>query len=259
MFFKLLDEQMKVSVITATLNGARTIEDTIRSVLSQSFKNIEYIVIDGGSNDSTLDILNNYEGRISRVISEPDNGIYDAMNKGIRIATGDIIGVLNSDDYFADDYRVEKIVDAMTSKNTESCHGDVIFIKRDNPNKIVRYWKEGQFSKWNFKIGWMPYQGTFYVKRQVFEKYGAYLDGFPLAGDYELMLRFLYKYKISTTYIPEVMLKVRTGGASKPGICNTVKMMMENSKAWKVNDLKPSPITFFLKPLRKIPQYIRRP
>jgi glycosyltransferase involved in cell wall biosynthesis len=250
---------MKVSIITVCLNSVHTIDDTIKSVLSQSFKDIEHIVVDGGSNDGTLNILSRYKGKISRIISEPDKGIYDAMNKGIKAATGDIIGILNSDDYYSDRFRIEKIVKEMTEKSVDSCHGDVVFVRRDEPDRIVRYWSEGQFSMRKFKMGWMPYHGTFYVKSKVFKQYGLYREDFPLAADYELMLRFLGKHNISTTYIPEVILKVRTGGASKPGICNTVKMTMENFRAWRVNGLKTSPVTFIFKRLRKIPQYIRRP
>jgi glycosyltransferase involved in cell wall biosynthesis len=250
---------LKVSIITAVFNSVETIEDCIRSIRSQTYPHIEHIIIDGGSTDGTLEILTKYKSKISRCISESDNGIYDAMNKGIMLATGEIIGILNSDDFYPDEFVIEKVVAALQSNSTDSCYGDVIYVHKDCPYKIVRYWKGIQFSRKKFKLGWMPHHGTFYAKKEVFEKYGVYRNDFRIAADYELMLRFLYKYGISTTYIPEVLLKVRTGGASSPSLRTTAKVIKENYKAWVVNDLNPLAVTFILKPLLKIPQYIKKP
>ena len=250
---------MKVSIITVCLNSDQTIESALDSVLSQTHKDIEYIVIDGSSTDNTMNILRKYECQITRIVSEPDNGIYDAMNKGIKIATGEIIGILNADDYYPHKRVIEEVAATISRTNSDSCYADVLYVQRNNLDKVVRYWKSGRFSKRKFKMGWMPHHGTFYVKRQVFEKYGVYRDRFPVAADYELMLRFLYKYGISTVYIPDVLLKIRTGGASKPGLLTTPKMMVENYRAWKVNGLNTSALTFILKPLRKIAQYIKNP
>jgi glycosyltransferase involved in cell wall biosynthesis len=249
---------MKISIITVCRNSAKTIEDCIKSVHAQTYPDIEHIIIDGCSTDGTIEIINNYKDKISKFISEPDQGVYDAMNKGIRLATGEIIGILNSDDYYPDEFVIEKVARVMRSNNTDSCHGDVVYVCKNHPDKIVRYWKGSQFSRKKFKMGWMPHHGTFYAKKTVFERYGVYRNDFRIAADYELMLRFLYKHRITSAYIPEVLLKVGTGGASSPGLRTTAKMIKENYRAWIVNDLNASTITFILKPLLKIPQYIKK-
>jgi len=246
---------MKVSIITVVYNGAENIEDSIRSVIGQTHKDIEYLIIDGGSTDGTLDIIRRYEHGISRVISEPDNGIYDAMNKGLEMASGDVVGILNSDDLYADTKVIEHVVEYFAEKRVDSCYGDLVYVDRRNTNIPVRHWKSGEFLKKRFRSGWMPPHPTFFVKKDVYEKYGFLNIDFPLAADYELMLRLLYKYEVSTTYIPRVLVKMRTGGTSTPGLY-TVKAVAENYKAWKVNDLNPNPITFVLKPLSKLFQYV---
>jgi glycosyltransferase involved in cell wall biosynthesis len=240
-------------------NSVATIEDTIKSVLSQCYKNIEYIVVDGGSTDGTLEILAKYQSQIAKCISEPDNGIYDAMNKGIMRSTGDIIGILNSDDFYPDKSVIEKVVRIISEKNADSCYGDAIYVKKDHPNKIVRYWKSSHFSRNKLKIGWMPQHGTFFVRKSVYTKYGLLRDDFPIAADYELILRFLYKHKIKTIYLPEILLKIRVGGISSPGIVNTSKMFVENYRACKINGLKLPLLVCVLKRLLKISQYIIRP
>jgi len=244
---------MKVTVITAVLNGVEIIEDCIKSVFSQSHKNIEHIIIDGGSTDGTLDVIKKYENKITKVISEPDNGIYDAMNKGIKAATGDIIGILNSDDFYADEAVIEDIVKAITENKTDSCYGDIVYVDRDNPDRIVRYWKAGGFDRDKFKRGWMPPHPAFFVKKEIYKRYGYLNLSFPLAADYELMLRFLYKHGVSTTYIPKVLVKMRVGGTSRPGLY-TVRAIIENYRAWKVNGLH-YPITVLLKPFSKLVQF----
>lgn len=250
---------MKVSIITVVFNGAAMIEHCINSVRAQTYADIEHIIVDGGSTDGTIEIINKYQNGKTRVTSEPDNGLYDAMNKGIMRSTGDIIGILNSDDFYPDDSVIEKVVRIMSEKNAESCYGDTIYVERDNTNKIVRYWKSSKFSRNKFKIGWMPQHGTFYVRKSIYTKYGLFRDDFPIAADYELILRFLYKHRIRTTYLPEILLKIRVGGVSRPGMVNTSKMFVENYRACKVNGLKLPLLVCFLKRLLKIPQYIIRP
>ncbi|MEC4684603.1 MAG: glycosyltransferase family 2 protein [Nitrospirota bacterium] len=247
---------MRVSIITVVYNGAENIEDSIRSVIGQTHDDIEYVIIDGGSTDGTLDIIKRYEQNIAKVISEPDNGIYDAMNKGLEVASGDVVGILNSDDLYADRTVIENVVEYFSEKNVDSCYGDLVYVDRHNTNVPVRHWKSGEFLKHRFRNGWMPPHPTFFVKRDVYRKYGFLNIGFPLAADYELMLRFLYKHEVSTTYIPRVLVKMRTGGTSTPGLY-TVRAVAENYKAWKVNDLNPNPITFVLKPLSKLLQYVQ--
>ncbi len=250
---------MKISIITVVLNNEKTIGDAIKSVLSQCYENIEYIIVDGGSTDDTLGIIGKYAKNISRFISEPDKGIYDAMNKGINLATGDVVGVLNSDDLYIDNLVIDKVVHAISEKHVDSSYADAIYVRRNDVNKTIRYWKSSPFSKMQFRIGWMPQHATFFARRCLYEKYGAFRTDLPIAADYELMLRFLYKYGISTTYIPEVLVKIRTGGKSAPNPSIVIRNMLENHKAWEVNGLSTSPITFILKPLLKLPQYFKRP
>ncbi len=246
---------MRVSIITVVYNGAENIEDSVRSVIGQTHKDIEYLVIDGGSTDGTLDILRRYEDGITKIVSEPDNGIYDAMNKGLGMASGDIVGILNSDDLYADNRVIENVVEHFSEKRVDSCYGDLVYVDRRNTNIPVRHWKSGEFVRNRFRSGWMPPHPTFFVKRDVYDKYGFLNIDFPLAADYELMLRLLYRYEVSTTYIPRVLVKMRTGGTSTPGLY-TVRAVAENYKAWKVNNLNPNPITFVLKPLSKLFQYV---
>jgi len=247
---------MKVSIITVVFNGVRMIEDCIKSVTRQTYPNIEHTVIDGGSTDGTVETVERYSDRIAKFISEPDNGMYDAMNKGIKAATGDIIGILNSDDFYVDEHVIEDIVRTITENKTDSCYGDIVYVDRDIPDKIVRIWNAGEFRKDKFKKGWMPPHPAFFVKKKIYEQYGYLNLSFPLAADYELMLRFLYKYKVSTTYIPKVLVKMRAKGTSKPGTY-TLRTMVENYKAWKVNNLN-YPITMLLKPFSKISQFLIR-
>ena len=244
---------MKVSIITTVLNSAHTIGDCILSVISQNFNNIEYIVIDGGSNDGTIDIIKKYEDKITRWISEKDNGIYDALNKGIRLATGDIIGFLHSDDLYYDNNVISDVVEVFTDSKVDSCYGDLVYVDRNNTDRLIRYWKAGTYKRSSFKYGWMPPHPTFFCKRDVYEKYGLFNLSFPLAADYELMLRFLYKYEVSTEYIQKVLIKMRVGGTSRPG-SYTLKSVIENYRSWKVNGLNYPP-TMLLKPFSKIKQY----
>jgi len=246
----------KVSIITVVLNNRSCIENCIQSIIHQTYPNIEYIIIDGGSSDGTIDVIRKHEKTISTWISEPDRGIYDAMNKGITRSNGDVIGILNSDDLYADERVIEKVMNCFSRTQSDSCYGDLIYVERNNINKNPRYWKSNNYRKENFKLGWMPPHPTFFVRHEIYEKYGAFNLNFPLAADYELMLRFLYKEGISASYIPEVLVKMRTGGNCRPGLVNTLNNMAENYRAWKVNGLKLNPLTFVLKPLSKTVQYL---
>ena len=245
---------MKVTIITAAYNSEKTISACIESVASQTYPRMEHIIIDGGSKDSTLSIIRQYRSKIAYWVSEPDEGMYDAMNKGIQAATGDLVGILNSDDVYADNYVVEKVVETISDNNVDSCYGDLVYVDRINADKVIRYWKSGCFYRRKFRRGWMPPHPTFFVKKSIYEKYGSLNTDFPLAADYELMLRFLYKYEVSTAYIPEILIKMRTGGTSNPW-SYTAKAVFENYRSWKINNLNPKLITFALKPLSKILQF----
>lgn len=247
----------KISIITVVRNGAAAIRDCIESVGGQSYP-AEHIIIDGGSTDGTLDIVNNYVSSISKIISEPDNGIYDAMNKGITLANGDVIGILNSDDFYAHSDVLAKVALAFEDKDVDSCYGDLVYVQPTDTNRVIRYWYSGPYNMHRFYQGWMPPHPTFFVRRCVYEKHGLFNPGLGSAADYELMLRFLVKHKITITYIPEVMVKMRSGGVSNTSLKNRLKGNYMDRVAWKVNALRPYPWTLLLKPVSKIPQYFRK-
>lgn len=249
---------MKVSIITAVLNNKELIEACMQSVLAQTYRNIEYIIIDGGSADGTLEVIKKHENKIAKWISEPDKGIYDALNKGIRLAQGEIIGFLHADDVYADDKAIEKVADIFTKYNVDSCYGDLLYVDKNNPEKIIRYWKSDPYKEGLFRKGWMPPHPTFFVKRKIYGKYGSFNADFKIAADYELMLRFLEKHKISAFYIPEVLIKMRIGGASNRSLRNLIIKTTEDYKAWKVNNLNKCFYTIPFKNLSKIPQFFRK-
>jgi len=247
-----------VSIITTVLNSRETIEDTIKSVLNQYYPNIEHIIVDGGSIDGTIEVINKYRKKISKFISEKDKGIYDGMNKGIRMAGGEIIGILNSDDIYASDNVIEEVVKTMEESNADCCWGDLVYVDTKDTNKIIRYWKSSEYEPGKFRKGWMPPHPAFFVRKWVYEKYGTFNLNFPISADYELMLRFLEKYKIKTCYISQVMVKMRIGGQSNKSIINIIKANLECYRAWRLNGLKINPLRILLKPLFKIPQYFGR-
>jgi len=250
---------MKVSIITVTLNNAEYIETCIQSVINQDYRNIEYILIDGGSTDGTLDIIKNYDSKISKWISEHDDGIYDAINKGIGLATGDVIGVLHSDDFYINDKVVEIVVKQISNRNVDSCYGSLVYVDRDDDEKTIRYWKSNRYQDGLFRKGWMPPHPTFFVRREVYDKYGIFNLAMGSAADYELMLRFIYKHRVSTTYIPEVLVKMRAGGESNKTLSNRLKANHMDRMAWKVNGLKPPLFLSLTKPLSKVNQWFIKP
>ena len=252
---------MKVSIITACFNEEKTIKYTIESVLTQNYDNIEYIIVDGASTDGTINVVRQYEKQIAKIISEPDNGIYDALNKGINLASGDVIGFLHADDIYAHANVIKNVAQCIERENADSCYGDLIYIDKKNSEKIIRYWKSCAYERDLFKKGWMPPHPTFFVKRWVYENYGRFDTSFKIAADYEIMLRFLYKYNISTCYIPEVLVKMRVGGISNRNLKNMVRKSLEDYRAWRINKQDPSDAgisTIVMKNFSKIPQFFRR-
>ena len=248
---------LKISIITSVYNNKETIAEAIESVLSQTYENIEYIVVDGASTDGTVEIVEQYADRIGTFVSEPDRGIYDGLNKGIALATGDVVGFLHSDDLFEDEYVVEKIARAFESSGAESIYGDLTYVTKENTGKVVRYWKSGQFSYAKLKRGWMPPHPTFYVKRDVYERYGVFDTTFKIAADYDTVLRFLGREKISTHYIPEVLVKMRLGGASNKSLKNLIQKSREDLKAMKNNGVGHVG-SLFVKNASKLPQFFRK-
>lgn len=247
---------MKISIITISYNSEETIEDTILSVISQSYENIEYIIVDGSSTDNTLNIIEKYKDRIHTFVSEPDKGIYDAMNKGIRLANGELIGILNSDDFYADKNVITNI--AKNINDHDSIYADLVYVDRIDTDKVIRYWKSGEYKKDAFLKGWMPPHPTFFLKKNIYEKYGTYNLSLKSAADYELMLRVLHKENISTTYYPEIITKMRVGGQSNASLSNRLKANKEDRKAWEINKMDPKFYSLYLKPLRKVSQFIRK-
>lgn len=205
---------MKISIITVVWNNKETIKDAIDSVLNQTYKNIEYIIIDGASTDGTVEIIQSYGDKIAKFVSEPDKGLYDAMNKGIAFATGDIVGILNSDDFYIDKFVIEKVIKEFEDKQCDSLFADLVYVKPENLEKTVRYYDSSQFNPNKFAYGWMPAHPTFFVKREVYEKYGNFRTDLKIGADFDILARFLYTHKISYSYIKEVLVKMRVGGVS---------------------------------------------
>lgn len=248
----------KVSIITPTLNAAGTIENTIKSVVEQTYPNIEHIIVDGGSADGTVNIIKKHKDKISKFVSEKDKGIFDGMNKGIKMAGGEIIGILNSDDIYATKDAIETVVENMQKNKAEVCWGDLVYINPKEPDKIKRYWKSSSYKKGKFKKAWMPPHPTFFVKKKTYNKYGLFNLDFPISADFELMLRFLAKYKTRSCYIPKILVKMKLWGNSNKSIKKIIKGNLECYKAFKINNLKVNPLRFFFKPFIKIPQFFKK-
>lgn len=250
---------MKVSIITITYNSAATVEDTLQSVVNQDYPNIEYLIIDGKSKDNTLQIVDKYKDKITKVVSEKDKGLYDALNKGIALATGDIVGMLHSDDLYASNHVISDIVE--TFKNNAGADGvyaDLVFVDRNDINKVTRTWESGDYEEGDFLSGWMPPHPTFFVRKECYERFGGFNTTLRLSADYELMLRMIHKNKIKLAYLPKVVVKMRMGGASNVSFFVRLKANIEDKMAWKLNGIKPGIFTRFLKPASKITQYFKR-
>ncbi len=248
---------MKISLITATFNSAATIKDTLQSVQRQDFPEIEHLIIDGGSEDETLQIVRDFP-HVAKIISEKDNGIYDAMNKGIATATGDIIGILNSDDVYASQRVISSVAKVFENPAVQCSYGNLQFVQRDNLNSVFRTWKAGSYSKRSFYFGWMPPHPTFFARKEVYKAAGIFNLELGSAADYELMLRILLKHNIPAVYINEVMIKMRIGGVSTASLRNRLQANRNDRLAWKINDLEPYFFTLYLKPLRKLGQFLKR-
>jgi glycosyltransferase involved in cell wall biosynthesis len=246
---------MKVSIITAVYNGEDFIESAIQSVLSQTNVEIEYIIIDGKSTDNTLNIIDKYRDKISKVISEKDAGIYDAMNKGINLATGDIIGILNSDDFYTSNSIVSEIVNKMKESNSDMCYGDLLYVDRKTATKKTRFWKPGIYKERKLNHGWIPPHPSLFVTKDAYKKIGLFNTTFQIAADYEFMLRALKKHNASISYTPKTIVKMREGGFSARDLSHRIKGWKELRRAWKINNIKIPLFFSLLRPLFKISQY----
>lgn len=246
---------MKISIITASYNSANTITDTLHSVASQNYSDIEHILIDGKSTDDTLDIAQTCGTHLSHIISEPDLGIYDAMNKGIQLATGNVIGILNSDDFYSNNQVIHLVAKQFEDTSVDCVYGDLYYVDQNNTSIIKRNWISGAYKRKAFLNGWMPPHPTFFVRKAIYDKYGLYSLDLKSASDYELMLRFMFKHKIKAKYIPHVIVHMRDGGYSNSSISHRWKANREDRKAWSMNQIKPRFYTILLKPIRKIKQF----
>jgi glycosyltransferase involved in cell wall biosynthesis len=243
-----------LTLITPSLNSADTLEACIRSVASQSCPAV-HLLIDGGSSDGTLEIASRYSGHFQHVSSAADNGIFDALNKGIGLAESEIVGILHADDLLADEQVIESVLDAFSNPEIDAVYGDLDYVERVNPERVVRRWKAGMYSPQQFYQGWMPPHPTFFARRRCFEQFGVYRLDLGTAADYELMLRFLLVHGIRAHYIPRVLVNMRVGGASNVSLNARLKANRMDRKAWAVNGLRPRPWTLLAKPARKIGQW----
>lgn len=232
-----VSQPLKVSIVTVCYNSSRTIRDTIESVLSQDYDGIEYIVIDGGSTDGTVQIVKEYGSRIDVFVSEPDRGIYDAMNKGIRAATGDVIGTLNSDDVYADRHAVRTLVEAMSHAGTDAVFADLVYVDPDRTDSVRRYYDSSRWRPSRFRFGWMPAHPTFFIRRHWYERCGLYSGNYKIAADFEMLVRLLYRGGATYTHVARPIVRMRVGGISTRGIKQVWLLNREIVRACRENGI----------------------
>jgi len=251
---------MKISLVTVAYNAADTIEDTLRSVASQDHPHIEHIIVDGGSTDGTLEIVARYRDHLAKVVSEADDGIYDAMNKGIALATGDVVGTLNADDVYAHDRVVSQVAAAFAADpDLDAVYGDLLYVARDDTRKVVRYWQSQPYRDGLFEKGWMPAHPTLFVTRRTYQRHGLFDLDFRIQSDFELTMRFLAVHRIRSRYLPGVMVRMRLGGVTNRSLGNVVRGNLEAYRACRKHGLAVTPLFMLRKVLSRLPQFFRRP
>lgn len=221
----------KISIITVCYNSAATIRETLESVAAQSHADIEHIIVDGGSRDETLALVHAHRAFAGPLVSEPDRGIYDAMNKGLALASGEIVGFLNSDDVLANPGVLSRIAAAFEAPEVDACYGDLVYVAASNPARVVRYWRSRDYELGLCRRGWMPAHPTFYVRRQAYQRHGGFDDSLRIAADFEICLRLLEVHRLRVTYLPQVLVKMRTGGVSNSSLRNVIRSNREVSWA----------------------------
>jgi glycosyltransferase len=246
---------LKISVVTAVYNNRASVAAALDSVFAQTHDDVELIVIDGGSTDGTIEVLRPYIDKLAILVSEPDHGIYDALNKGIQLATGEVVGFLHSDDLYANPGVLQRIAQAFEGEDVGVVYGDLLYVQKDAPDRVVRTWRAGQFTPARLAQGWMPPHPTFYVRRETYAELGGFDTSYHIAADYDCMLRFLKRGGIRVSYIPEVLVKMRTGGMSNRSLRNILHKSAEDYRALKQNRVG-GLATLLLKNLRKIPQFL---
>jgi len=254
---------MRISVITVCFNAASTLKDAVESVLVQvpdakaPFE-LEYIVVDGGSTDGTLELLAPYRERIATLISEPDQGLYDAMNKGVQAATGDVVAILNADDVYASTDVLARVAATFRDSGAEAVYGDLHYVSADDLTQLTRHWSAGAYTPGAFRRGWMPPHPALFVRRACYQRWGLFTLALRSAADYELMLRFIHRHGMSLAYLPKTLVLMRAGGVSNASLKHRIRAHREDWKAWRMNGYHPSPFTLLAKPLRKLPQFLSR-
>lgn len=246
---------MKVSIITSCYNREATIRDAIESVLAQDYPNIEFIVVDGASKDNSLQVINEYKDRIAKIVSEPDKGMYEAINKGIRMATGDIIGLVHSDDFLYSPYTISNIVKQMKETHADFLYGDGLFVQADNTNKVIRKWIGGAYRLWKVKHGWLPLHPTCYIRRDAMLKRGLYNESYKIAADSDLLFRYLLGGDLTVTYLKEYIIRMRMGGMSTDS-ARRKQMWKEDIRMYNSHGMNPT-FTKIEKMLWKVPQFIK--
>lgn len=246
---------MKITVITVTFNSAETVIGTLRSVASQSYPNVEHIVVDGGSTDGTLEHIRRHGSGVKRVVSEPDNGIYDAMNKGLRLASGDFVGFLNGDDTFAGPGVLADVAAAASQPAVDAIYGDLVYVSKNHPDRVVRYWRSGSWSCRQLALGWMAPHPTLYMRKALVDQYGAFDERLDIAADYDFMLRYFRRPDINVVYIRKVLVCMRTGGASNRSFGALYRKSREDLLALKRNAVG-GWLTLLCKIARKLPQFM---
>lgn len=245
-----------ISVVTPVYNDPR-LKRSIESVLEQrDTPPVELIVVDGESDDETVDVIESHRKNIDVLIREKDNGIYDAMNKGIQAAEGDLVGILNADDRYADPNVLRDVVEQVEATGAAACYGDLVYV--DGADNIVRYWQSGEFSRKRMRLGWMPPHPTLFLRREIYESYGCFDTSFEIAADYDLILRLLLNGDVDTTYIDRVLVRMATGGKSNESLRNILKSNYEVYRSWNKNDLSGGLLTAIIKPISKLPQFVSR-
>lgn len=248
---------MKLSIITVVRNGEDHIEECIKSILSQKNVDLEYIVVDGGSKDGTTAIIEKYRGCIDRLIFDKDSGIYEALNIGIAASTGEAIGFLHSDDFYQHPHVLSTVCEKFLESGAEAVYGDLVYIGRNDPEKIVRVWRPGKFEFKKMRAGWSLPHPTFFVRKEIYEKYGSYNEHLKISADYEMNIRLLFRNNVKVEYIPEVLVRMRMGGVSNKSISNLIKKTVEDHKAWEINGIFNPGTTILRKNIRKIPQFFQ--
>ena len=244
---------MKISIVTVVYNNCDTISAAIESIISQSHSEIELVVVDGASTDGTVEILRSYESRIAALVSEPDNGIYDALNKGIDLCTGDVVGFLHSDDLLADENAIARVARVMDDIEIDAVYGDLVYVQKSDPTKVVRTWRSGAYSVNMLSSGWMPPHPTFYARRAVYQRLGKFDATYRIAADYDCMLRFL-RANIRVEYVPYLQVRMRVGGTSNRSLANIVRKSREDLRALRTNNVG-GVFALLGKNLRKLPQF----